>query len=146
MLSNIISIILTAVVLRYSYELENKNCECSLQWQHKFIKYFAPVIIFVSLLTLFISNNNLLKTLKSNKTLGVIYWIYLIAGLAYAINLVVYFLRLNFSSCQCSEDWKRWVLLYPVIGFAIVMILVLMITLLQILGLLPYFIKMIQFN
>ena len=137
LVNSIIILVLNCIILRYVYELEAKSCKCSLHGQHQFIKYFAPVIIFVSLIGLFVSDKTFIKTVQSNTLLGVILSIYAIVAVAYGINLVLYFLKLVYSNCECSKDWKRWGLLYPALGFAIILLVVLAMTIAMILGKFP---------
>jgi hypothetical protein len=137
LVQSIIILVLNCIILRYVYELEAKSCKCSLHGQHQFIKYFAPVIIFVSLIGLFVSDKSLITAVQSNTFLGVILSIYAIVSLAYGINLVLYFLKLVYSKCECSRDWKRWGLLYPALGFAIIILMVLVISIAMLLGKFP---------
>jgi hypothetical protein len=137
LVNSIILLVLNCIILRYVYELEAKSCKCSLHGQHKFIKYFAPVVIFVSLIGLFVSDKTLMSTVQANKFLGVILSIYAIVALGYHINLVIYFLKLVYSKCECSRDWKRWGLLYPALGFAIILLLVLVLTIAMLMGKFP---------
>ena len=137
LVNSIIILVLNSIILRYVYELEKKSCKCSLNGQQQFIKYFAPVIIFVSLIGLFVSDKTFLQTVLSNKLLGVVFSIYTIIGMAYGINLVLYFLKLVYSKCECSRDWKRYGMLYPALGMAIILLLVLVITIAMMMGKLP---------
>jgi len=139
----LIPVILTAVILRYVLELEKKQCECALKWQHKFIKYFAPVVILVSLIMLLVSPQSVSSALKSNRLLGTLYVVYFTVYLVYVINLVLYFLKLRYSQCECARDWKQYGLLYPVIGFALVLLLLLIVNVLMVFNLLPLIVEKI---
>jgi len=138
LVSSVIILVLNAVILRYVYELENKSCKCAIIWQHQFIKYFAPVVILFALLGLFVNQKSLMATISSNKILGVIFLVYMFVSLIYHINLVLFFLRLQYSNCECSEDWKRWGLLYPALGFAIILLVAFVVLVFQVFGLLPF--------
>ena len=137
LVNSIIILVLNSIILRYVYELEKKSCKCSLNGQQQFIKYFAPVIIFVSLIGLFVSEKSLISAVQSNKLLGVVFSIYTIIGMAYGINLVLYFLKLVYSKCECSRDWKRYGMLYPALGMAIILLLVMVISIIMLMGKLP---------
>ena len=137
LVNSIIILVLNSIILRYVYELEKKSCKCSLNGQQQFIKYFAPVIIFVSLIGLFVSDKTFLQTVLSNKLLGVVFSIYTIIGMAYGINLVLYFLKLVYSKCECSRDWKRYGMLYPALGMAVLLLLVLVISIIMLMGKFP---------
>ena len=137
LVNSIILLVLNCIILRYVYELEKESCKCSLDGQHQFIKYFAPVIIFVSIIGLFVSDKSLISTVQSNKFLGVILSIYACVAMAYSINLVLYFLKLVYSKCECSKDWKRYGMLYPALGMAIILLFVLIMTIVMLMGQLP---------
>ena len=134
MFSCIVTILLTAVILRYVFELENRKCPCSLTWQHKLIKYFAPVIILVCLLTLLMGQKGILDLTRKHNILGVLYMIYATVGIFYAVTLVLYFLKLRYSECECARDWKQYGLLYPVIGFSVIMLVLLIINAIMVFG------------
>ena len=126
----IITIILNAIILRYVYELEAQNCECALHWMHQFIKYFAPIVIAMSLFGLVVPKRTVIKLLWPNKPLLALMGIYTLAITVYYIILLVYFSKLIKTKCDCSDDWKRWGLLYPaiLISISLLFILVLMIS------------------
>ena len=140
-IGSVITIVLTSIILRYVLELEEKNCECAKAWQHQFIKYFAPVVIVFSLVPLFVSSKQIGSLIKTNALATTIYMVYTLVSLVYVINLVLYFLKLRYSKCSCARDWKQYGLLYPVIGFGLLLLLVVIIQFIQVLGLLPMFIK-----
>ena len=48
-----------------------------------------------------------------------------LTSVAYVITLLVYFFKLKIEDCKCSEDWKRKVLIYPLIIIGVVVALVL---------------------
>lgn len=137
MISSVITIVLTAIILRYVLELEQKECPCSLTWQHKFIKSFAPVVLVVSLLTLLLSDDIIKKGIRGNYALGALFLTYLTFAILYGITLVLYFLKLRYSECKCAHDWKQYGLLYPIISFAVILLLVIIINALAVFGLLP---------
>ena len=137
LVNSIIILVLNSIILRYVYELEKKSCKCSLNGQQQFIKYFAPVIIFVSLIGLFVSDKTLTSTVQDNKVLMVILGIYGGVSLVYSINLVLYFLKLVYTKCECSRDWKRYGMLYPALGMAVLLLLVLVISIIMLMGKFP---------
>ena len=121
--SSIISIILNAIILRYVYELEVQKCECAQHWMHQFIKYFAPLVILMSFIGLAISQKTLIKMFLRNKILMSLLFLFVwILVFIYYIVLLVYFGKLVYTECKCSENWKRWSLLYPAIIIILVFI------------------------
>lgn len=144
MISSVFTVVLTAIILRYVLELEQKKCPCSLTWQHSFIKYFAPVVLVVALLSLLVSPKTLMETIKKYPALGALFVTYVTLAIIYGIVLVLYFLKLRYSQCQCSRDWKQYGLLYPIISLAILLLLVIIFNALVVFGLLPKLIQTIK--
>ena len=123
----LISIAANALILKYVLENEKNNCECALTWHHNFIKLYAPVIIFLSFARLLFGNE--INKSMNKPLFKVIFGALGILSFVYIITLIVYFFRLRLSQCQCSKDWKRKILIYPLILIAIAVLLVLFITL-----------------
>ena len=144
MISSVFTIVLTAIILRYVLELEHKKCPCSLTWQHTFIKSFAPVVLVVALLTLLVSPKVLMGAIRSNHAIGALFLTYVTVAIIYGITLVLYFLKLRYSQCQCSRDWKQYGLLYPLISLAILLLLVIILNAIVVFGLLPKMVKSLK--
>ena len=144
MISSVFTIVLTAIILRYVLELEQKKCPCSLTWQHTFIKSFAPVVLVVALLTLLVSPKVLMGAIRSNHAIGALFLTYVTVAIIYGITLVLYFLKLRYSQCQCSRDWKQYGLLYPLISLAILLLLVIILNAIVVFGLLPKMVKSLK--
>ena len=144
MISSVFTIVLTAIILRYVLELEHKKCPCSLTWQHTFIKSFAPVVLVVALLSLLVSPKVLMEALRKNHALGALFITYVTVAIIYGIVLVLYFLKLRYSQCQCSRDWKQYGLLYPLISLAVLLLLVIILNAIVVFGLLPKMIKTLK--
>jgi hypothetical protein len=136
-LENIILIVLTSVILRYVLEVEEKSCDCATNMQQEFIKYFSPLVILVALLGLFVSRKSMMKTLLNNKPLLLLSMVYGLVAILHSINMVVYFLRLRFSNCECARNWKQWGLLYPALALAVAIVVVFVFLVLHFLGLVP---------
>jgi hypothetical protein len=141
MISSVFTVVLTAIILRYVLELEHEKCPCSLTWQHTFIKSFAPVVLVVALISLLVSPKTLMGAIRSNSALGALFVTYMTLAIIYGIVLVLYFLKLRYSQCKCSRDWKQYGLLYPLISLAVLLLLVIIFNAIVVFGLLP---KMIQ--
>ena len=136
-ISSLIVIILNSIILKYVYELESKDCSCSLDWQHRFVKYIAPVIIVVALCLIFVNPKIIISMMKKYKIIALLVLVYSVLVVLYSINMVVYFLKLVHSKCKCSEDWKRWGLLYPAAVFSIMLFVAVIVNLLSIFDVLP---------
>lgn len=120
----LISVAANGLILKYVLENEKNNCECALTWHHKFIKFYAPVVIFMAFIRLLFLKE-LQMGIKSNHLIKMLFSLIGLTSVAYVITLMVYFFKLKIEDCKCSEDWKRKVLIYPLIIIGVVVALVL---------------------
>ena len=132
-ISGLCVIVINAFILKYVYDLEKLKCECAFTLEHKMIKVLAPIIMGVTLILMFLSNKTFVKAFK-NKGLKLLMGLYNLTALTYAVTLIVYFSRLVHTRCACSEDWKRWALLYPILGLVLGVILFLIVFFLTLMG------------
>ena len=137
LLVGIVIIILNSLILRYVHELESKQCKCANVWQHEMIKYVSPIVIIFSLIFICMDTEYIIKLCSQNKLLAVILSSYVSLLLVYKIVLILYFLKLTYSKCECSRDWKRWGLLYPSLYFAIILLWVVVVQIIVICGMFP---------
>lgn len=63
--------------------------------------------------------------------------LYVTVGIFYGITLVLYFLKLRYSQCECARDWKQYGLLYPVISFAVILLILIVVNAIMVFNLLP---------
>ena len=118
LVSGIIALILNVVILMYVLELEREKCDCSDHWMRDMIKYWTIVMLVVGVLNLVVPSA--IRSCKSNQIWYVLHKLYGLVGLVYIIILVVYYVHINRqTNCPCALDWKRHVLIYPVIIFGI---------------------------
>jgi hypothetical protein len=123
----LISVVANAIILKYVLENERNNCECALTWHHNFIKLYAPVVIFLSFAKLLFKDE--INKSMNKPLFRVIFGLLGVVSLAYSITLIIYFFKLQReSNCDCSKDWKRNVLAYPLVIVAIVILIVIFIT------------------
>ena len=124
----LVSVVANAIILKYVLENERNNCECAMTWHHNFIKLYAPVVIFLSFARLLFKKE--LDKSRRQVLFRVILGILGLISLAYSITLIVYFFKLQReSNCECSRDWKRNVLAYPLVIVAIAILIILLISL-----------------
>ena len=105
---SIIISLINIFLYKYTFELEKMDCECSDNWMRDYIKHFSLLIPIMFVLILFFGNfvNN--------------YFITRFILLAYNLALTVYtFIVISYYSklrkCLCSNDWRKTLLLYPLI-------------------------------
>ena len=127
MYSVLVSIALNAIVLKYVLENEQKNCECALTWHHRFIKFYAPILIFMLFVNLLFKNE--MQRNKNKMLVKVPLGIIGLVSLVYSITLIVYFFRLHLKECKCAEDWKRFALIAPLVIFLIVLLFLVLLSL-----------------
>lgn len=123
---NIINVVVASVILRYVHELDASKCGCALlAWQHRFIKYVSPIVIIANLIKIFVNQDprEFIKSCQENKALATVTSVYLVLGLLYSINLVLYFLKLRYSNCECARNWKQLGLLYPALIFSVILVI-----------------------
>ena len=122
-LMTIFYLIMSVLIFAYIYQLEKNKCKCSHNWSRSFIKYYT-ILMIVILIPYFINQEIFLKFLvKSDMALLIISIIKLL-GIVYFVVLVNYFYNLKITECDCSKNWKRKTLLYPVVILSIGMILI----------------------
>jgi len=113
--------ICTVIILIYVSELEKKKCKCSRNWMRDFIKYMSISIIVFSIILVMFPNIKILC--KNNILCRLILKLYALLIVTYLIILIAYYFDIkNKLNCKCSENWKRYLLLYPIfiIPFSII--------------------------
>ena len=102
-LLTICAIIWQSLILYYIYNLEGADCKCESDWRsdkmHDTIKYLTMSLIGLTIITLFISSNNILNKLL----LG-----------ADVVNLILFFIYINNQNknkCICAVE-KQYTLNY----------------------------------
>ena len=128
----LISILLNIGIYFYIKELEKDKCLCSDSLLRDIVKYgsliFVVYLVIINLLNLFTN------ILKNSKVFNVLSYIVNLTVLVYFICCVVYYFKLvKKMNCDCSYDWKRKLLVYPLIilPFMILGLIILMFLLLK---------------
>ena len=103
-------------IFLYILEIEKEDCECSRNWKRDFAKYFSVVVMIYSLLVI------LFKNQLKFAAYALVFRLYSLVALAYSIIILVYFTQLVVNKCECSKDWKRALLLYPVLSIPVAII------------------------
>jgi hypothetical protein len=123
---SIISLIFIIIILIYIFELEKKKCDCSKHWMRDFIKYVSILMLALTVIVLFIPN--IRELCKNNVICRLLVGIYGLVGFAYIIILLVYYFHIQKkTNCECALDWKRHALLYPIIGFGIIFLMMIIV-------------------
>ena len=120
-LSCIVSLIAAVIMYMYVTDLEKENCECSKGWKRDVVKYLSIVFMIINGLTLFMSLglfDGIGGILKSSTLFPLLSILYVLVSLVYlCITLVFYIDLTTDKGCRCCYDWKRHILLYPIIVF-----------------------------
>ena len=123
-LPRLIVILVNILILVYIINLEKKNCVCSSNWKRDFIKYFTIILIVLNVFVL------LVPQFKKSKNKAVL----LLLGFLALVNLfniailLVYYVELSEkqkTGCGCSVNWKRHIMLFPVLSLALLYIFLL---------------------
>lgn len=107
-----------AFILYYVTDMEKRQCNCSDSWLRDYIKIFSSLIIAFMLVSLVVPNfqDILKKTALKNKLFALLLVVWNLFALGYMGVLITYYVKLNQDpNCDCSENWKRYVLLYPML-------------------------------
>ena len=97
----VISILFNTLILTYVMKLEDKLCNCIMDWRHEFLKYFSGILIvksFLMLLVKDIPNNMMMMTLRS---------ILMAGGLVNFWCLYTYVGDLDRTNCQCAISKQK---------------------------------------
>ena len=129
-LMTIFYLVMSVLIFAYIYKLEKNKCKCSHHWSRSFIKYYT-ILMIVILIPYFINQGVFLKVLIKNDLAMILLSIIKLLGIVYFVVLVNYFYNLKITECECSKNWKRKTLLYPVVTLSIGMILLIFISLKQ---------------
>lgn len=121
MLDLFTSIIINLLIFWYVIELEKEKCRCSKNWMRDFIKVVSLIFVIVNIILIIWlskskSSKQALINLSQNNIAKVIIGIYILLALFYWITCMVYFFKLKkIFKCECSKDWKKYMLLTPMI-------------------------------
>ena len=121
-------ILANAFILYYVIDMEKKKCECSESWIRNYIKVVSVLIIGINVLVIVYPNfiNVLSKNIKKNKILHLLLILLNLVILTYVVLIVVYYIKLNqLQDCKCSENWKRYALLYPLVFMVPIIVFIL---------------------
>ena len=114
LVSMIIMLVINVIILMYVLELEKEKCGCSKHWMRDFIKYWTILMIVIGVVLLIAPS--LIGSCISNALCNVLYNLYQLVGFVYMVVLIVYYFYLNrHSDCACALDWKRHVLIWPIV-------------------------------
>lgn len=145
LVSFVIMLIMNGYLIHYLNYLEREECNCDIDWQHKYIKYFAVAIILNGLFSVLFFDN--MKKIDNNNNIVILFKIIIaLLCLVYVYSLFVYIGKLNDknkTSKDCNkcatEDLKhinnffyyyRYFYLFTVIILPIIFILLIFISLL----------------
>ena len=120
----LIVILVNILILVYVVNLEKNKCECSSDWKRDFIKYFTIILIVLNVVVLFVPQ---IKKSK-NKALLLLLGLLALVNLFNIAILLVYYVELNEkqrTGCECSINWKRHIMLFPVLALAVLYIFLL---------------------
>ena len=113
---SIITIICNIIIYTYVSNLASTKCECSKHWMRSYIKTFSMVTTIFSLINIIGVLINVVGYIKFINMLPIkiIVEILRILSLIYIVSILVYFSKLLKRKCECSNHWKRNILLYPI--------------------------------
>ena len=115
-ISCLISLVINIIILNYVLNLETDKCSCSNDWKRETVKYTSGILIVLSVVTILLTFVNT----KPNLLMILFFLAYMAIGLIHLVITCVYYIDLNHvESCNCSSNWKRPALLYPILVLAV---------------------------
>jgi hypothetical protein len=128
-LKPILTIVFQLIIFTYILALEREKCACSKNWMRKFIKIMSYILIVINVILILLINNDpklkIVNIVPYNVLMSIII-LYLLIGLFYSVTCIVYFFRLHSKTyCECSDNWKKYLLLLPIIGISMAFITIL---------------------
>ena len=118
LVTSIISILSNIFIYKFIDKLEKDNCKCSEMKIRGLIKNMAPIMISLTVI-LFLFKPVLNKEFLVKQGIFIFTLILGLIGLFYSILILVYFSKLIYRNCGCSDKMERYSLLYPVFNFII---------------------------
>ena len=118
LMGKLIALIANVCILIYVVDMEKKNCECSDSWLRDYIKIVSSILITFAILSIVIPNLQelIVSAIMKNKILALPILVWNIVALVYMGVVLTYYYRLSEDpNCQCSVNWKRFMLLYPLV-------------------------------
>lgn len=121
MLDLFTSVIINILIFIYVLELEKEKCRCSRNWMRDFIKIVSLFFVIVNIILILFfstakSSKQTIINLSKNNLAKIFLVMYLVLAIFYWITCMVYFFKLKKRfKCECSEDWKKYMLLTPMI-------------------------------
>lgn len=96
--------IINGSLIYYLNYLEEENCNCDINWEHHYIKYFAILIIINSIITIYYYKS-IIKH-DNNKDMDLFKMILVITSILYAYLLFKYFGKVN-NKKETSEECNK---------------------------------------
>jgi hypothetical protein len=122
LVSMIITLVINIIILMYVLELEKEKCGCSKHWMRDFIKYWTMLMIVIGVLFVIIPSL-MISCVLNNTICRALHSLYGLVGLVYIVVLIVYYFHINrHTDCACALDWKRHVLIYPLVIFGLALV------------------------
>ena len=116
-----------AFILYYVVDMEKRNCDCSDSWLRDYIKIFSSLLITFMVVSVAVPNlqDIIKKTALKNKLFALLLVVWNLFALGYLGVLLTYYYKLNQDpNCDCSVNWKRYVLLYPIVFLAPLLLII----------------------
>lgn len=95
--------IINGSLIHYLNYLEEDNCNCDINWEHHYIKYFALLIIINSIITIYFYKS-IIK--HNNKDMNLFKIILVVTSILYAYLLFKYFGRVN-NKKETSKECNK---------------------------------------
>jgi hypothetical protein len=109
--SSLFGVVISTLIFKYVYDLENQGCLCSKDWKRTYIKYFSVLLIFLGVLSMSGFTNRVVIMKSGNMgllLLALVSFIVSIGSLVYLYAIYMFSHNLiRHKDCPCSESHLR---------------------------------------
>lgn len=117
---SLIAVLISLIIIKYVYDLENKKCKCSKDWRRDYIKIFAFITLVISVISCALTFSKVVLSNSFRIPIHIILSAYMIASIVNIYALFTYSQKLMvYKKCHCSDTWSRTFLYYYSMVFAV---------------------------
>lgn len=99
-----LQLLLQLLIINYLYQLENKGCDCAMDYKRKYILGYMVLNVVFVILSMF---TNVLKNAFNSNIGSLLMSLYAIGGIVNIVFIIEYVNLLKEKHCECSESVYR---------------------------------------
>ena len=109
--SSLFGVVISTLIFKYVYDLENQGCLCSKDWKRTYIKYFSVLLIFLGVLSMSGFTNRVVIMKTGNMGLLLLALVSLLISIGSIVYLYAIYMfshnLIRHKDCPCSESHLR---------------------------------------